>query len=395
MPDPLGPLALEVLEARQRRLREAFDAICASIRNDLLTEDELSGSGVPIVKALAILEPVDQELRVTEVFLQKGRMVLLKTGQIRIFYRDGQPREPMTLAIRWIKKDDSSADLGFVVQRAAVPPNVEPANRYGAEWSAISEMLANDQRLKLHGRASEVRPLKALPVELKLGVKLAHPVSRPRAFYSLWHERSPVFQVRGNVLRFLACERAEDAIAFDCISSHRIDAVHRELIKPAPDGLDDGEFCFDSGRRIPVALVPYVARVFQAVADGEQVLGRDNAVVPKLVRAGERAGPAVRDRPWSQQFLGTLKPSKVIEGELSGSGNRYVAFRFGRLVVVEFDAEAHATYLFSADRFATLREWPRQHLIDQNPKGFKGRIIHRDDPEIWKAKIRQTIRSQG
>jgi hypothetical protein len=383
-------MALEVLEARQRRLREAFDSICAAIRNDLLAENES-----PRVGALAILEPIDQELCVTEVFVQAREKCQFAVNQIQLSYREEQPREPMALAIRWINRIETTTGPRFATVRGAVPPHVELANRYGAEWSKISRMLASDQRLKLHEHGAELRPLKALPTELRLGVKLSHQASRPRAFYSLWHERSPVFQVCHNVLRFLACERADEVIAFDVISLHRIDAIHQECVKPGPDGLSDGEFCVDSGRRIPVALVPHVARVFQAVADGEQVLGRDTSVVTKTLRPGGGTGPAVRDRPWSQQYLSTLKPAKVLEGELRGSGNRYVAFRFGRLIVVEFDAEAHATYLFRADRFATLRDWPRQHLLDQKPKGFLGRLIHREDPETWKANILQAIRSQG
>ena len=71
-----------------------------------------------------------------------------------------------------------------------------------------------------------------------------------------------------------------------------------------------------------------------------------------------------------------------------------IAYYFDKLVVVEFDRESHATYVFEKDKFEGLREKTRWELRDKKPEGFLGRVIHvKNDEEKWKQKIDNLLTS--
>lgn len=231
--------------------------------------------------------------------------------------------------------------------------------------------------------------------DLVLGSKRRHWARTPGQFYSLWYKGGPVFELMGEQARFLTARRADDPLAFDVVPARRIRA---SVLPPRVEGTTSASermFCTDTGRPVPENLLPIIERIFVAVASGTPILARQTEMEVGSLRLAHPSRPVAtrQDRQWSQAFLRQLRPDKMINGQLKGSGNRYVAFVFGKLTIVEYDEDAHATYLFRSKGFGELSTWSRRELLMTRPRGYIGRLYHHDEaPGEWKTEIQVLIR---
>jgi hypothetical protein len=389
---PLSASARRVFEARYERCMSAINSTFASLRDiGMRLSANRAVDGGPM-QALGLVGPVPDGLVVKNLLLPVVERAVMLGGDSHVANIHHLRLAMMAPGIRWIVRVPVDGGWCLHVEDTGMPDLAVKANRLGIQCLIIASIMDFDRRM--YGKHAGLADawLKDMPLELMLGAKAVHAVGGTKAFHSLWYAGSPVFEIGSTGLRMLRADRESDYMRIDNCGRGALPRVGKGLANWKETGLGEGDFCTDKGDLLPAHLVPHAVRAFEAVTEGRRVMG--NGVVHA---AGHTAadGPPVavsRDRPWSQEFLSQLEPTQTINGELIGSGNRYIAFRFDRLVVVEFDADQHATYLFDAGKFDELREWSRSELISIRPKGYRGRIIHRDDPRRWKYAVRAKIR---
>jgi hypothetical protein len=265
------------------------------------------------------------------------------------------------------------------------------ANRWGGEAAVVEALIDFHDRTMSGAGGLETTWLKQMPEGLRLGMKSSHPILGPDGFYGFWYRMRPVLELGTHGFFYLRCGNMRDRMRLEQGSRKTLRDVYVAMRSRQRPILGVGDYCTDSGEPLPAALVPHAVRAFEAVRQGQQLLGCGELVAHGSAGPSGLGSGVPHDRPATQNFLMKMKPSQTLNGNLSGSGNRYVAFRFGHLVIVEFDADAHATYLFGMSDFEELRQWSRGDLIAAKPKGFFGRIVHRDDLEDWKEKILEAI----
>lgn len=227
-----------------------------------------------------------------------------------------------------------------------LPEKADLANRYGVLWAAADAVLDFDVRIHKGRRSDPDAWLKKMPPELKLGMQQVHWSGGSKPFHSLWMWGSPVFRIGRGGSAFLKSDRERDPMRVERIRFGNFPVDRSALARLRATGAFERDFHTDTGDLLPAHLLPAALRVFEAVASGSRVLGSGECRSPNQPVASSSVGRRVEDRPWTQAFLSKLRSDEKMAGELTGSGNRYLAYRFGRLVVVEFDADQHATYLF-------------------------------------------------
>ncbi|MDD3263352.1 MAG: hypothetical protein PHT94_00485 [Candidatus Nanoarchaeia archaeon] len=84
-----------------------------------------------------------------------------------------------------------------------------------------------------------------------------------------------------------------------------------------------------------------------------------------------------------KDFLLSMRPDEIFEGSICGDGFFYDAYRFGDIVIAEFDATEHATYVLSAKEFKP-KDYITRKEIRKNPDLYFERFYHTD---FWKEKI--------
>ncbi len=133
----------------------------------------------------------------------------------------------------------------------------------------------------------------------------------------------------------------------------------------------------------------FAKEAFRQVREGIEIL--PDSSNPKGIKHYGKGKSVPREivfRTWGQNYLNELGPDSVVEGELLGSGGSYKAFYFDDQVVVEFDQEERATFVFDKSYFDSLRHWSRQEVRDSKPKGFNGRICHQEcDQDTWQIRV--------
>jgi len=388
---PLMPLARQILEARRQRRHQALVKSFEGLMSFGITMAARNSTSDGPEQSLGLVEPTPSGLVVADVLLPEAGRSLMLGGERAVWNHEQLPLRMMSPGVRWIRRVQSQDGWHLVVETGKLPPKAELANQWGEECGTIDAIIDFDQRMYADQSDITAMSLHSMPPGLRLGVKSTHPVAGTRAFFSLWHDYRLVFQVKGKMLRFLHCERANEPLSLAEVSIRDIRRIQSAYARASITGLADGEFCTDSGRVMPARLIPYAVNVFHAVEYGQRLLGTGELHDTEHTHGTPRLPAESHDRPWSQAFLAGLHPSDSMIGELVGSGDRYVAFWFNRVVVVEYDDDAHATYLFDAMRFEDLREWPRIELIAKQPPGYKGRIIHRGAPAEWKTAVARSI----
>ncbi|MBW2978363.1 hypothetical protein KY331_05960 [Candidatus Woesearchaeota archaeon] len=201
-------------------------------------------------------------------------------------------------------------------------------------------------------------------------------------FYSLWIANSPVFLYQDNGVFSLKTCRKDKPL--ELIASGSVPPVTERL-----GLLNDGNFYNSDGHPLYGTAEEIAADIFLQVMNGKEILPAPQQAEGYIVKTEKRKKNDLADRyrHWGQIFLGQLEPDEVVDGQILGSGGSYKAFVFRKKTVVEFDQEDHATYLFDTDFFNSLRHWNRQRILDQNPAGFQGRIIHEGSRSVWKTSV--------
>lgn len=136
--------------------------------------------------------------------------------------------------------------------------------------------------------------------------------------------------------------------------------------------------------------------IFTKVRVGKEILPprREGEV---YYEKGRERTENIHPRHWGQSYLAGRNPINVTHGELFASGNSFMAYNFGDLVVVESDQSGDATYVLKTGAFEDLRHKSRDWILTHNPEGFVTRVIHPGDSEaqrqVWKRQVDPYITS--
>jgi hypothetical protein len=213
----------------------------------------------------------------------------------------------------------------------------------------------------------------------------------PRPYYSLWvsyggeKEKSPVFLYENGEFKQIRSTRKDAPFTIDaCMQPLQALIAYRQ--RRLQIGLQEGEFYDICLRPLTGESRRIAAEVFKQVKEGVEIFPEPKEQRGYKVREkGRGTGSKRLPRTEGQLFLETLSPEEIIEGQLFGSGHSFCAYVIRGKVVVESDESGDATYVFSREQFESLRTCPRSTLLRQQPDGFAGRVIHKD--EQWKEGI--------
>lgn len=214
-----------------------------------------------------------------------------------------------------------------------------------------------------------------------------------RPFYSIWLETSPVFLYSGGRLWYLHTSRKDQPLQLVSASIDDVIGPENTRLAGMLLGLEEDKFCTDQGYTLEGEAERFAADRFEQVMTGVEILpSEDSPDGYKIIQ--RRNGEPHPDQPrhWGQVHLVQLRPDRIVTGELLGSGGSYKAYVFGDKTVVEFDQEKRATYLFETGYFENLRVWKRSRILENNPAGFEGRIIHAENKELWREQIGNFLR---
>ncbi|MBT4804561.1 hypothetical protein HON71_00130 [Candidatus Woesearchaeota archaeon] len=211
-----------------------------------------------------------------------------------------------------------------------------------------------------------------------------------KPFYSMWIENSPILLYSEENFHYLSTNRKDEPFEINLANQ----LTRRRLLKAVDDAKE--RVSFNEGDLITYSGIPivgdnaiYASEIFQKVFTGIKILPRPEEPqgYQEKVENGKNEAEIVY-RHWGQIYLSKLGPEDVNQGEILGSGGSYKAFLFFRnKLVVEFDQEDRATYLFDPESFNELRMANRSKLISENPEGFYGRVIHHENRELWKEQV--------
>lgn len=220
-------------------------------------------------------------------------------------------------------------------------------------------------------------------------------VVKSEGYYSLRVESGlrTVFLNEGHFLKYLKTTRKDKPLEIEAVQKNVYQEEVVDMINKS-FGIDlNGLFVTERLLILPDDKMQEIASdIYQQVLTGENILpAPEEPGSYKLASSNgssKKSPDDARFRKWSQRFLEDLNPEKIIRGKILGSGGSYGAFVFNKCVVVEFDQEDRATYIFDLDYFESLKVFERSKILIESPKGFKGRIIHhREGKEAWKKKV--------
>ncbi len=253
----------------------------------------------------------------------------------------------------------------------------------------ISEPLSLLQRER--GYLNLVSSTAQREVKIKKSVMSSLEGSRP--FYSLWADDSLVLLYFEGNFFYTSTTRKDDPLEINLVTKGM-----QELLLKAVNKAEN-ELSFKEGDLITYSGIPivgnneiYASEIFQKVFTGIKILPKPEE--PQGYQEQLKSGKTEQEivyRHWGQIYLSSLNPENVNQGEILGSGGSYKSFQFGDRLVVEFDQEDRATYLFDPESFDELRMRNRSEIISENPKGFYGRVIHHENQKLWKKQISNFI----
>lgn len=216
------------------------------------------------------------------------------------------------------------------------------------------------------------------------------------AFYSLWIGDSPVFLYDGKILRYLHTRRKMQPLEIKTADVETVlggrKALSEELL-----GLTANKFIDYRGYTLLGEQEKIAANIFEHVFTGKEILPHEESTggyevrEPKTHNTGD--GSATQPRHWSQVYLAQKQPTNTVVGKLLGSGGSYKAYQYGDKTIVEFDQEGHATYLFATSYFDNLRTWQKTALLESQPEGFSGRLIHKENRNEWMKNIDDFVKN--
>ena len=229
-------------------------------------------------------------------------------------------------------------------------------------------------------------------------------------FYSLWVDRPERYQsliYLCNEGKFYHLWTPNKKSRFEIIQDGNSDRVselferNRLLASQALFPIREGDICTSRGAVLLGESADYARAIFEQVQNGVEIFPEPEELkgyrIPSKTKVAkqEESEHALEMRTFGQEFLKSLSPTKIIEGELFGTGHSYKAFVFGNRIVVESDEEQHATYFLSREQFETLRQRSRRELLTEQPEGFLGRAIHPSDgQDSWKDSIARYVQEK-
>ncbi len=135
--------------------------------------------------------------------------------------------------------------------------------------------------------------------------------------------------------------------------------------------------------------------IFSKVRDGVTILPNPDQTSDEVFTQDSGGELKIRGlimpRHWGQEYLATLATGPIVEGELFTTGFQYRAFPIDHLVVAEANLEATATYVFNKIEFDRLRRLSRSEIMQQEPNGYVGRIIHVSNRGEWKVRLHEIL----
>jgi len=210
-----------------------------------------------------------------------------------------------------------------------------------------------------------------------------------REFYSLWINNVPALLCKSGDFQYLRAARKDKPLEL------LVEEVPAQtlLIPSQLQLLKDGNLYDSSLRPLYGYAEEIAAGVFLQVINGKLILPAPDKPEGYVVRGDTK--PIIDTEPqyrhWGQVHLAKLNPERVTDGKLLGSGGSYKAFVYGGKTVVEFDQPDHATYLFDTSDFEILSVWNRSKILETNPNGFRGRILHHEDRGKWRTLVERFI----
>lgn len=212
-------------------------------------------------------------------------------------------------------------------------------------------------------------------------------------FYSLWGDNSPICKKDCSKILYLHSSRKNQPLEIREAGSKSISNYNTlkefNLIHDKFYYTGSGLILADRNFEISDAIFDKVLKGVKILP--EKCLG--NLLYTENGFFKSEANPEI-ERKWGQQYLESLSPSNIIQGNLLGSGGAYLAYEFGDLMIVEFDKEKRATYLFNRDQFNELKDYGRRELREDKPLGFEGIIIHKGSQENWKDSISDFLKKK-
>lgn len=211
-----------------------------------------------------------------------------------------------------------------------------------------------------------------------------------RQCYSLWLAESPIYLYQGDRSQYLYTTRKDTPLEILSINTNIImNIADRARAQGRVFNLNTGDLVTNRGYVLNGEQQNIAAGIFEQVMNGIEILPSPTEPSGYTVRRhiGPRQEQEPRFRHWGQTYLAQLNPDEIIEGQLLGSGGSYEAYVFGDKTIVEFDQEERATFFFDTDYFHTLRVWQRREILQRNPEGFEGRIIHHKDRDNWRNSV--------
>jgi hypothetical protein len=220
-----------------------------------------------------------------------------------------------------------------------------------------------------------------------------------REFHSLWIADSPVFRYENGDFKYLFETRKDRPLKLKTARERMvIDESDLDLAQKLI-GLEEGDFCNYRGFCLIGDESERASAIFDHVMNGAEILPNPSEPSGYIIKGqrirGAGNGESEKLRPWGQDYLASLKPTKVTQGELFASGGFYIAYSFGDRTVVEFSNENRATYCFDTLYFESLSGWNRATLLHNCPPGFNGRVIHKKDRGEWENAVNEYVFGAG
>lgn len=214
--------------------------------------------------------------------------------------------------------------------------------------------------------------------------------------YSAWIGESPVLMYSEGNFYYVASNRKDEPLKINLVTAPAAKAHLKNAVSKAQKELSfkEGNFITYNGMPLIKGNETYAAELFQKIFQGIEILPRPEEPKGYYEKAQQSEGTEseIVYRHWGQIFLSMLSPDEVKQGEVLGSGGSYKSFKFGEKVVVEFDQADRATYLFDTASFDKLRTRNRSELLNENPSGFYGRVIHHENRDLWKDGISKFLK---
>ncbi len=212
------------------------------------------------------------------------------------------------------------------------------------------------------------------------------------SFYALWmtlHNRftTPIYLMDNGKTHHLFSRRKDSPLEL------KEQALDTKLAQEVLFPLNEGDICTSRGIVLFGDNKDYATELFTKVMQGIEILPKpkgEKSYTQKNKKGGE--GKIIEPRTVGQIYLQGLNPSNVTQGQVFGSEFSYLAFYYGDKVVVEGNETGRATYLFTRTEFDNLRHNSRSQILELQPVGFNGRVIHCNNGiEEWKRAIQEYL----